>query len=66
MSTGEIVAREKGRTVEVAGHTCRMIAVERNGQVVTMFDCEDCEVRSNSVTAFDQNYCTSVEDGGSR
>jgi hypothetical protein len=65
MNAEEIVAREECRTVEVAGHTCRMVAVEQNGQVVTRFACEDCEVMSNSVTAFDQNECAG-EDGGSR
>jgi len=58
-----VVAREDDRTVEVAGHTCQMVAIENDEDLAATFECVDCGVRSNHVTLFDQTLC---EDGDQR
>ncbi|ELZ38994.1 hypothetical protein [Halorubrum tebenquichense] len=56
----EVVDQDE-QTIEVAGHTCRQIAVETGTSVLSKFECVDCGASTNSVTTFDQLDCETGE-----
>lgn len=60
----EVVQRDAEKTVEVAGHTCRQVAVETGTSVLSKFECLDCGAQSNSVTTFDHLDCETGEFDG--
>lgn len=47
------------RIVEVAGHSTREVAVKHGSEdrSSVAFECRDCDLVSNNVTAFDQHEC---------
>lgn len=55
------IDRNSERTVDVAGHACRRIAVETGTSVLSKFECVDCGVHTNSVLTFDQVDCETGE-----
>ncbi|WP_049982019.1 hypothetical protein [Halorubrum sp. BV1] len=57
----EVVQRDAERTVEVAGHTCRQVAVDTGTSVLAKYECVDCGVHTNSILTLDYLDCETGE-----